>query len=43
MPNSIEYSTRKLDIIVIYIGLNSIKTNNSDSAKIVHQIRTYTS
>ena len=42
-PNSIEHPTRKLDIIAMYVGLNSIKTNVGNSAKIVHQMRTCTS
>ena len=42
-PNSIEHPTRKLDIIAMYVGLNSIKTNVGNGAKIVHQMRTCTS
>ena len=36
--NAIEHPTRKLDIIAMYIGLNSIKTEGGDGAKIVPQV-----
>ena len=36
MPNSIEHPTRKLDQLVIYIGLESIKYNVGKGAKIGH-------
>ena len=34
-PNAIEHPTRKLDILNIYIGLNSFKSKDGDRAKIV--------
>ena len=34
--NSIDYPTRKLDILDIYIGLNSFKSKDGNRAKIVY-------
>ena len=42
-PNSIEHPTRKSDIIAMYVGLNSIKTNNGDGVKSGHQVGAGTS
>ena len=42
-PNSIEHPTRKLDLIAMFIGLDSIKTKGGNRAKIVHQVGVCTS
>ena len=38
-PNAIEHPTRKLDILDMYVGLNSFKSKDGDRAKIVRQVR----
>ena len=43
MFNYIKYPTRKLDLIVMFVGLDSIKTEGGNRAKIVHQVRVCTS
>ena len=42
-PNSIEHPTRKLDLIAMFVGLDSIKTDGDDGAKIGHQVGAGTS
>ena len=38
-PNPIDHPIKKLDILDMYIGVDSFKTKGGGGAKIVHQVR----